>query len=279
MSLGKFFSGSRLAVASSTAATRATTCTLLWLLTVAWPSFADPPTLPALPEYHVMRTSRPPSIDGKLDEPVWFAAPALSDFHFPWYQAGTKEKTLAKIVWDDQYLYIAHLCEDTHITARYRLHNDPIPQDDCMEIMLAPDPDKPLRYFNIEWNVLGGYIDGSRPNGPQSPRVEWDVSGMKIAGSIIGVANDDQEDDESWQVEVAIPFQNFAHAMPHTPPQAGDKWRVNLNRHGGNVNPQYSQWSAGDTPAPAFHVPHRFGTLHFAPTSLPFPSPSSTLSK
>lgn len=222
------------------------------------------------PEYGVSRVAEPPEIDGHLNEPAWFAARTIGPFQFPWHQQGPREPSIVKALWDDQYLYLAHVCRDRHITARYRKHNDPIPEDDCFEIMLAPDPARPLRYFNIEWNLLGGYIDGHRPEGPQGPRVDWDCQGLKIAGTIAGTANDDSDQDQHWIVEVAIPLENFKHDMPHMPPHSGDRWRVNFNRHGGVTNPQYSQWSSSDTPAPAFHVPHRFGTLIFMADVEPF---------
>ncbi|MDA0659086.1 MAG: carbohydrate-binding family 9-like protein [Planctomycetota bacterium] len=235
-------------------------------------SAAAPPSVAELPHYQVQHTTEPIRIDGQLDEAVWFAAPDMGNFHFPWFQSGKRERTIAKIVWDNSNLYIAHVCEDGHITARYRQHNDPIPEDDCFEIMLAPNPQEPRNYYNIEWNVLGGYIDGQRPQGPQGPRAEWDVEGLRLAGRVVGTANEDGDNDSYWIVEVAIPWKNFNHAMPHTPPEPGDTWRVNLNRHGGTTNMQYSQWSAADTPAPSFHVPHRFGTLEFVNDKLPFQS-------
>jgi Carbohydrate-binding family 9 len=248
-------------------------CLALTVMTAMAATAAEPAD-GSLPRYEIRRVTVPPQIDGRLEEPAWFAAEKLSPFHFPWLKEGNAEQTVVKLLWDDAHLYVAHVCEDTHITARYRAHNDPIPQDDCFEIMFAPHGEHPESYFNIEWNVLGGYIDGRRPEGPRGPRVEWDVEGMRIAGSIEGTANDPADSDRFWTVELAIPFRSFASAMPHVPPRAGDPWRANFNRHGGEINPQYSQWSPGDSPTPAFHAPHRFGTLLFSAETIPFTSPA-----
>jgi hypothetical protein len=174
-------------------------------------------------------------------------------------------------LWDDVYLFVAHICEDAHISARHTERDGYIPEDDCFEVIFAPNPDKPNVYFNIEWNVIGGFVDNHRPNGPKQPRApKWDDTGVNIAGTSIGKLNDDSDEDEYWIVEVAIPFKNFVHAMPNTPPQAESSWNLNLNRHGGQSNPQYSQWSKADTPAPNFHTPHRFGRVMFAKESSPF---------
>lgn len=223
------------------------------------------------PVYTIYRTGSPLSIDGKLDEPAWFAAPEVGEFHFPWWKSGKKERAIAKLLWDDENLYIAHISEDEFISARHKEHDGKIPEDDCFEIMIAPNPATPEVYFNIEWNVIGGHVDNFRPNGPKKPRAPvWDAEGVEIAGSYAGTLNDDSDRDRYWLVEVKIPLRNFIKVAARIPPQPGDRWNINLNRHGGAVNPQYSQWSAGDTPQPAFHTPHRFGHMTFSGQSSPF---------
>ena len=224
----------------------------------------------SLPEYVMYRTAGPMRTDGRLDEPAWLAAPVMSLFHFPWYKEGRNERSMAKMLWDDEYVYIAHICQDAHITARTEEHDGPVSKDDCFEIMVTPNPDKPQFYFNIEWNVIGGYVDGHRPDGPKKPRAPWDVKGAIFSGSLKGTINDDSDVDSWWVGEVAIPLRNFAKHMPKYPPRPGDEWRINLNRHGGDTNMQYSQWSPGDTPQPAFHVPHCFGVLRFSEKVSPF---------
>jgi hypothetical protein len=222
------------------------------------------------PTYEIRRVLDKPEIDGKLQEPAWFAAPALTDFHFPWYKSGAREQTLVKIVWDEECLYIASVCQDAHITARHSKHVKSLLSDDCFEIMLAPNAKRPAFYFNIEWNVVGGYIDGHRPNGGNSPRVEWDARDVRLAGQHTGTINDDADTDGLWCTEVAIPWANFREHLSNFPPQPGDEFRANFNRHGGETNPQFSQWSPADTPAPAFHVPHRFGRLILSARTAPF---------
>ncbi|MFN0169220.1 MAG: carbohydrate-binding family 9-like protein [Bryobacteraceae bacterium] len=222
------------------------------------------------PVYTVHRATGRITIDGKLDEPAWFAAPDMGPLHFTWYKSGKKEQTAVKLLWDDEFLYVAHLSRDSHISAKHPEHDGNIPEDDCFEIMFAPDPDKPNVYFNVEWNVIGGYVDNFRPNGPKQPRApKWDVEGLKIAGSYAGTLNDDSDTDQYWLVEVALPFRNFAQYSKSVPPQPGQSWNFNINRHGGKTDPQYSQWSSGDTPVPSFHTPHRFGRIVFS-VSNPF---------
>src|SRR5258708_39973062 len=58
------------------------------------------------PVYEIYRTATPIKIDGSLDEPAWFAAPQVGEFHFTWYKEGRKERTVAKLLWDDENLYV-----------------------------------------------------------------------------------------------------------------------------------------------------------------------------
>ncbi|MGI9325897.1 MAG: carbohydrate-binding family 9-like protein [Pseudomonadales bacterium] len=217
------------------------------------------------PVYQVQRTVAPVEIDGKLDEPAWLAAPRFRPLSFTWFKEGEQEQTVVKMLWDDQYLYVAHLCEDAHITARCEEHDGPVAKDDCLEVMIAPDPERPSFYYNLEWNVIGGYVDGHRPDGPKGPRVPWDAEGIEIAGESVGTLNEDTDVDRFWIVEVAIPLKNFGQT-----PKPKSVWHLNINRHGGDTNIQYSQWSPGDTPQPAFHTPHRFGRIVFSETTSPF---------
>jgi hypothetical protein len=232
---------------------------------------AEPDHVLKIPSYRVLQVEEPIVVDGRLDEPAWFAAPKLVTFHFPWHKKGEKEQTIVKLLWDSKNLYIAHVCQDAYITARYSEHDDPVAKDDCIELMVAPDARRRNNYYNIEWNVQGAYVDGHRPDGPTGPRPAWDVQGLRLAGSYAGKLNDDTVRDTQWTCELAIPFSNFANDMHQASPRPGDQWRLNINRHGGDTNPQYSQWSPGDTAEPAFHTPHRFGQVMFVAEQSPFP--------
>ena len=222
-------------------------------------------------EYTIYRAGTPITIDGRLDEPCWSAAPDVGVFVFPWWTGGKKEQTVAKLLWDDANLYVSFICEDAYIWAEYTQRDDPVSRDDCVEVFTAPDPDRPCAYFNIEMNVLGIFLDQFHPEGPEVPvKEEWNGEDIRIATSIVGTLNNDSDTDEYWILEAAIPFRNFAGAAKHTPPVPGDVWRLGLNRCGGKTNPQYSQWSASRTKEPQFHSPNDFGRVIFSEAASPF---------
>lgn len=240
------------------------------VFSAAMSAAAEPAAQFERPSYAIHRAAGPITIDGRLDEADWFAAPRFPAFQFPWHTSGEREQTVAKMLWDDDYVYVAHVCQDAHITARHTERDGPIAQDDCFEVMVAPNPERPDFYYNIEWNVLGGFVDNHRPQGATGPREAWDSEGVQVVGRYVGTLNQDDDRDGYWLVEAAIPLKNFAHAMPHMPPEPGDAWHLNFNRHGGDTNLQYSQWAPGDTPQPAFHTPHRFGRVVFSAATCPF---------
>jgi hypothetical protein len=86
-----------------------------------------------------------------LDEPAWFAAPAIDRFEFTWHRAGAREQSVAKLLYDDEHLYVGHICQDAHITARHTQHDGPIPEDDCFEVIFAPNPPPPPGNLKKKW--------------------------------------------------------------------------------------------------------------------------------
>jgi DNA-binding beta-propeller fold protein YncE len=217
-----------------------------------------------LPRYTAHRTDSKITIDGKLNELAWRNATSFGDFQFAWWKAGKKEQTTARMLWDDEFLYVSYDCQDGHISAVNTEHDSPVYKDDCVELFTAPNPDRPFDYFNIEMNVNRAILDRHHPDGPGTTVPNWNSAGVIIATSVDGTLNDDTDKDQGWVLEVAIPFANFAEVTGRPHPNDGDVWHLNLNRLGGKTNPQHSQWSPGTTATPAFHAPDTFGRVTFS---------------
>src|SRR5690348_17157994 len=80
---------------------------------------------PPIPRYEVKRATSPVVIDGKPDDKAWSAAGKI-ELIFPWdAQTGAKQKTVARLLWDDRNLYVSYECEDTDIVAFHTEHDDP----------------------------------------------------------------------------------------------------------------------------------------------------------
>ena len=228
------------------------------LICVSLPALAQ-----NLPRYDIYRAPAPITIDGKLDEPAWRQAPAVGDFHFNWWKEGTKEATVAKLLWDDDNLYVSFYCHDKNISADVVKRHGPVSRDDSVEAFISPNTDKIRNYYGFEINVIGTMLNfiradwykGSFNTEPEGVRYRTSFHGLPV--------KNDSPDDDHWILELAIPFSNFAKDAPHTPPRDGDTWRLNLNRAGGKTNPQYSTWSPVSTERPNFHVPEAFGWVRF----------------
>jgi hypothetical protein len=120
-------------------------------------------------------------------------------------------------------------------------------------------------------NVNGAVYDDFHPHGPGSERKPgWNAEGIRIATRVNGTLNNDTDRDDSWTLEVAIPFSAYRRSLPQIAPKAGDVWRLNLNRCGGKINEQFSQWAPGTEKEPQYHTPRDFGFVTFSNDKRPF---------
>ena len=217
----------------------------------------------SLPRYDVVRATSPIVIDGKLDDAAWQHAPPVGDFHYNWWKAGEREATIARMLWDDTNLYVAYFCHDKHISATVTQRHGPVSKDDCVEIFLSPNPQKPKNYYTFEINAIGAMLNRCRTDWWSGPPT-WDPEGFVYRTSLHGLPRKEESPaDDHWSVELAIPFRNFVRDAPHTPPQDGDEWRLNLMRTGGVTNAQDSTWSPIPAGIHSFHTPEAFGTVRF----------------
>lgn len=233
---------------------------LLIAAMVDTPALAQPPV-----EYRIHRTPAPITIDAKLDEPAWNLAPATSDFIFNWHTSGDKEPTEAKLLWDDENLYVSWRCTDRHISAYETKRHGPVSKDDCVEVFLSPNPAAPRNYYTFEINAIGAMLNRCRTAWWTGPPT-WEPEGVEHRTTFHGLARKEEEStDREWIVELAIPLKNFARDAAHTPPRDGDEWRINLMRTGGKTNMQQSTWSPIAPSGPrSFHTPENFGKVIFS---------------
>jgi len=214
----------------------------------------------AVPEYTVKRATGKIVIDGLIDEEDWKAAFPFGDFKFPWYTSGEKEQTEAKMLWDDEFFYLYYKCQDKHISVSQYNLNAGVSVDDAVEIFWNPNPGAQVHYYQFEINCIGNLL--SVLNTGTSPRPTIMVP--KRGHVIYGTVNNDSDLDSLWTMEIAIRFSDYPEILRAAIPVSGDMWRIGLNRCGGKVNAQYSQWSPSNTPTPQFHSPDDYGKIYFS---------------
>ena len=204
-------------------------------------------------------------VDGRIDEGAWAATESTDSFGFTWLASGDgpRQKTTAKLLWDDDHLFVAIECEDRDVSATRTERDSDVYRDDCVEIFASPQYQSPESYFNLEINAIGTVLDNYRPDGvPHKQHSRWNPDEIQIATHIKGSVNDPGDEDQGWSVEVSIPFALFSGAMKAERPKHGDRWRLNLHRLEENMRLK-SQWSPGDRNKSSFHTPEFFGEVRF----------------
>jgi hypothetical protein len=220
------------------------------------------PNLPGVPVYEARRAASRIVMDGRADDAAWQKAATVT-FVFPWeQQTGAKQKTTARMLWDEQFLYVFYECEDADIVALYAERDDPTYRDDAVEIFINPDPKQEF-YYGLEINARAVVYDYFYAF-PRLLIKRVDFQGLQVASYSRGTVNARGDTDTGWTLELAIPWRNFAELRESGPPRVGETWTVNLNRWDG-VEPdrRLSQWSDSGLVRPNPHHPARFGRLVF----------------
>lgn len=184
--------------------------------------------------YVCTRAAAPFPVDGDLDKPAWQKAVWTDDFVDIEGDAKPhpRFRTRAKMLWDEEFFYVAAEMEEPHVWATLTEHDSVIFHDNDFEVFIDPDGDA-KSYFEFEINALNTTWDLYLPKAYRdggSADNSWETyakSGIKVQGTL----NDASDIDKGWTVEIAFPWKCFAEnaGMP-CPPRPGDVWRVNFSR-------------------------------------------------
>jgi alpha-galactosidase len=122
---------------------------------------------------------------------------------------------------------------------------------DVCEIFIAPDRERPNRYFEFEVAPTGEWIDLA---------IEITADGRVIdLGYTSGMGAMGIVKDKSVVEMIKVPFVALGG-----PPSTGDIWLGNLFRCVGSVAGRgYLAWRPTRTATPNFHVPSAFGEFEF----------------
>jgi hypothetical protein len=190
----------------------------------------------ALPLHYVAaRAASPIVVDGHLNEAAWNRAPwseAFTDIEGA-LRPAPRFRTRVKMLWDDQYWYIAAELQEPDLWATIRERDAVIFRDNDFELFVDPS-NTAHRYFEVEMNQFATVWDLFLPK-PYSEGGhavnEWNIDGLKIAVDLLGTINNPRDHDRGWTVELAIPWAAFADSGHNVvPPRIGSQWRVNFSR-------------------------------------------------
>ena len=173
--------------------------------------------------------------DGKLSEPTWRAAPWTLDFVDIEgdTNAVPRLRTRAKMLWSYTNLYVAAELEEPHVWGRQKGRGADPAADNCFIIFIDPDGDGHT-YYEIAINALGAVGTSLHDKPPKDGGASIDLSqftGLRAGVRVNGSVNSAADRDESWTIEVTIPWLELAlYAGRECPPSNGDQWRVNFCR-------------------------------------------------
>ncbi len=185
--------------------------------------------------YVCPRAAAPVRVDGRLDDASWANAAWSEPFVDIEGDAKPRPRfrTRMKMLWDDQFFYIAAEMEEPHVWATLTRHDAVIFHDNDFEVFLDPNGDT-LEYYELEINALNTTWDLFLPKpyrfGGQAQN-SWEIPGMRTAVHVDGTLNDPRDTDRGWSVELALPWKVLAqYAHRPAPPRDGDEWRINFSR-------------------------------------------------
>ena len=163
--------------------------------------------------------------------------------------------TSVGLYYDDDHLNLMYRAQDDEVVATYLEHDEPLWEEDVVEVFLAPDDS--TTYFEIEVNPLGTTFDAriESPDGVRATMradLSWTCQGLFAAI---------RRQEGIVETIVRIPFGSFGGPRPGK----GTRWRANFFRvdrsptHGD----EYSAWQPTMKAPPDFHVVAAFGSLLF----------------
>jgi len=221
--------------------------------------------------YTAQRRLDPIVIDGKLNEASWVNAPSTSPFTvWDGSPAPASLQTTAKILWDDQYLYLGFSAKDPDVYATYTGRDVPCWEQDNFEVFVTVPGT--TSYIEVEGSPKGALWDGSFTNVLQGPGGSYNFASLRIAAHVKGTLNNSSDQDAGFTGEIRLSFSDIYQGVAAGPPTNGSQLRMNLNRINWNTpavpggpgatgSDTYYAWSPVPGSSVSFHRPDEFGTV------------------
>ncbi len=185
----------------------------------------------------------------------WDAIPPLPPLVRCEDGAPAEQATVVRVAWDDAALHVRFECVDRHAWGTFERRDDPLWQEEVVEVFLAPGEADPVDYLEFEVSPRGVLFD-ARIHNHTSLRpdlradVAWDCPCVRWqAGS--GTARQD------WWAVLALPWSGLAGDPPM------EVWRANFYRieRPADGSEEFSAWSPTLVRPADFHKPACFGVL------------------
>lgn len=204
-------------------------------------------------------------IDGRPEETAWKLAEPLKDFTIVRTDGKAAEwPTVARLLWDDQNLYLSFVCAIDGIRTTITERDGPVWEGEAAETFLCPRGADAV-YYEINFSPKNVIYDSRVESWKYEEQVKhwqkWARGFNARIQSATHIQRDKAEKVTGWSIEAAIPFKDLDVAGSKAP-AAGDVWLFNVFRVAmkGDGKQELSHWQPVK---PEFHRPHQFPRLEF----------------
>ncbi len=216
--------------------------------------------------YTIQRVKTAPAFDGAWDGPAWADVPAVNADHFHESGSDPRPVTEAKVLYDDDGLYVIFRVQDRYVRSAYVGYNANVCRDSCAEFFFEPVAGR--GYFNIEINCGGSILmhHNTRSATIAYDEVELNVARlekMKLYHSLPEKIDPEIEEPTTWFLEYSVPFSILESYVGTLPPLPGTYWRGNFYKCADETShPHWAMWNPVGG-ALGFHKPEFFAPLYF----------------
>lgn len=177
-------------------------------------------------EYVVRRTLRPPTPDEPWSGPNWKRAGVIDIARYHPQSSDHRPTTQAKLLYDDDGLYVHFRVEDRYVLSRQTKHQGTVATDSCVEFFFQPR--RELGVFTIETNCGGAmlfwYVEDA---GHQVVPLE-DIERMRIYHTMPKVVDPEITDPVTWRLTYFVPFDLLARYLGEDDVIGAAPWWGNL---------------------------------------------------
>ncbi len=205
------------------------------------------------------RVSRAPDDFALSNQNAWDTLAAITPFWLADGSAPALQQTRVRVGFDERALYVRFDCDDRDIWGAYTLRDEPIYDEEAVEIFIAPGDAAPIQYFEFQISPNGVLFDATIYN-PASTRADLKMDASWQCPEIQWLARRDDARNVWWGA-FAIPWASVTVDGKAPSVCRANFYRIERPR---DAETEYSCWSPTLTDPADFHKPKRFGFLEFA---------------
>ena len=209
-------------------------------------------------------------VDGNSQKDIWSKAETIILKDSVTGKEIEGDQAKVKMAWSANGFYILYEARDKHIWGTYKNDDDPLYDEEVVEIFITGGLETPKKYFEFQFSPNGVKFDAkiSNPTGDRSDAgfnvdVSWNCAGLKLAQTFDPPRHSGLDPESipfagTWWTEVFIPWESVEVKNA----AIGTVLRANLFRIDGYLEQtSFQSWQPTLKDPPNFHVPEKFGYI------------------